>query len=303
MIENPQPSAKKQREMAAAKYGTSHKEQLRQTIDRVLPGCKDYEDFLAKMRAEGYEIKEGKVLSFRTPGWDRFTRSNKLGVNYSREALRERSSNRGGHSDTAKKAIPYTGRNVNLLIDTAEKLGVSPRSIEQKIQVAKKLTSKVKGIVKEHDIGFKNALKLSRLSPEQQEEAAAQLAAGTIHSADEYRPIPKGAVPPPDEGEEAPPEAPAIASGAGCYPTIRDSVADLKNPDKDRSRTPDTFLASFSFFLQRFRQGVENYTSPEYAVVFPALTREQLEQLRQEVNSACAALHNLFHKMERKSRK
>ncbi len=187
--------------------------------------------------------------------------------------------------------------------DTAEKLGVSPRSIEQKIQVAKKLTSKVKGIVKEHDIGFKNALKLSRLSPEQQEEAAAQLAAGTIHSADEYRPIPKGAVPPPDEGEEAPPEAPAIASGAGCYPTIRDSVADLKNPDKDRSRTPDTFLASFSFFLQRFRQGVENYTSPEYAVVFPALTREQLEQLRQEVNSACAALHKLFHKMERKSRK
>ena len=122
VIENPQPSAKKQREMAAAKYGTSHKEQLRQTIDRVLPGCKDYEDFLAKMRAEGYEIKEGKVLSFRTPGWDRFTRSNKLGVNYSREALRERSSNRGGHSDTAKKAIPYTGRNVNLLIDIQAKM-------------------------------------------------------------------------------------------------------------------------------------------------------------------------------------
>ena len=122
VIENPQPSAKKQREMAAAKYGTSHKEQLRQTIDRVLPGCKDYEDFLAKMRAEGYEIKEGKVLSFRAPGWDRFTRSNKLGVNYSREALRERSSNRGGHSDTAKKAIPYTGRNVNLLIDIQAKM-------------------------------------------------------------------------------------------------------------------------------------------------------------------------------------
>ena len=49
------------------------------------------------MRAEGYEIKEGKKLSFHAPGWDRFTRSDKLGADYTREALRERSSNRGGH--------------------------------------------------------------------------------------------------------------------------------------------------------------------------------------------------------------
>ena len=74
------------------------------------------------MRAEGYEIKEGKVLSFCAPGWDRFTRSNKLGDNYSREALRERSSNRGGHPDTAEKAIPYTGRKINLLIDIQAKM-------------------------------------------------------------------------------------------------------------------------------------------------------------------------------------
>ena len=31
-------------------------------IDRVLPDCKSYEDFLARMRAEGDEIKEGKNL-------------------------------------------------------------------------------------------------------------------------------------------------------------------------------------------------------------------------------------------------
>ena len=79
VIESPKPSAKKQKELAAAKYGTSHKEQLRQTIDRVLSDCQGYDDFLAKMRAEGYEIKEGKTLSFRAPGWDRFTRSSKLG--------------------------------------------------------------------------------------------------------------------------------------------------------------------------------------------------------------------------------
>ena len=108
--------------MAAAKYGTSHKEQLRQTIDRVLSDCQDYDDFLAKMRAEGYEVKEGKLLSFRAPGWDRFTRSNKLGADYTREALRERSSHRGGRSAVAKKAVPHAGRKVNMLIDIQAKL-------------------------------------------------------------------------------------------------------------------------------------------------------------------------------------
>lgn len=122
VIENPKPSAKKQKEIAAAKYGTSHKEQLRQTIDRVLSDCQGYDDFLAKMRAEGYEVKEGKLLSFRAPGWDRFTRSNKLGADYSREALRERSSNRGGRSAAARKAVPHAGRKVNMLIDIQAKM-------------------------------------------------------------------------------------------------------------------------------------------------------------------------------------
>ena len=113
VIENPKPSAKKQKEIAAAKYGTSHKEQLRQTIDRVLSDCQGYDDFLAKMRAEGYEIKEGKLLSFRAPGWDRFTRSNKLGADYTREALRERSAHRGGRSAEAKRPFPtLAGRSI-----------------------------------------------------------------------------------------------------------------------------------------------------------------------------------------------
>ena len=108
--------------MAAAKYGTSHKEQLRQTIDRALSNCQGYDDFLAKMRADGYEIKEGKNLSFRAPGWDRFTRSSKLGSDYTREALRERSSPRRRHSGSEKKAIPHTGQEVNMLIDIQAKI-------------------------------------------------------------------------------------------------------------------------------------------------------------------------------------
>ena len=122
VIENPKPSAKKQKEMAAAKYGVSFKERLRQTIDRVLPECRGYDDFLAKMRAEGYEIKEGKTLSFRAPGQERFTRSNRLGADNTREALRERSTIRRGCSGAVKNSLPHTDRKVNMLIDIQAKL-------------------------------------------------------------------------------------------------------------------------------------------------------------------------------------
>ena len=122
VIENPKPSAKKQKEMAAAKYGVSFKERLRQTIDRVLPDCRGYDDFLAKMRAEGYEIKEGKFLSFRAPGQERFTRSNRLGADYTREALQGRSTIRRGRSAEPKKSLPHTGRKVNMLIDIQAKM-------------------------------------------------------------------------------------------------------------------------------------------------------------------------------------
>ena len=77
---------------------------------------------MTKMRDEGYEIKEGKGLSFRAPGWDRFTRSDKLGSDYTREALRERYAVRRGPSAGAKKPFQQDGRKVNLLIDIQAKM-------------------------------------------------------------------------------------------------------------------------------------------------------------------------------------
>ncbi len=57
VIENPKSRGQRYQEKAAAKRGRSFKECLRQNIDRALPGCRDFEEFLAKMRAEGYEVK------------------------------------------------------------------------------------------------------------------------------------------------------------------------------------------------------------------------------------------------------
>ena len=123
VIEQKQQHSKAPGEAAAIKHRFSWKEQLRQTIDRALSDCGSYEEFLAHMRAEGYEIKEGKQLSFRAPGQERFTRSFRLGDNYSREALRDRCGHRRGQSRAAEKANQQsTGRKINLLVDIRKKM-------------------------------------------------------------------------------------------------------------------------------------------------------------------------------------
>lgn len=72
--------------------------------------------------------------------------------------------------------------------DTADKLGVVPRTVERQIQTAKNLVPEAKEIIRDTDtkLSKKAAMKLSRLEPEQQKEAATLLAAKKIRSVDEY---------------------------------------------------------------------------------------------------------------------
>lgn len=114
--------AKSRGEMGAVMYGKSFKERLRNIIDAALPGCMDFEEFLARMRAEGYEIKRrGKSLEFRAPEQLRFTRSFRLGDEYTEAALRERIA--GPRQKPAmSKPRPSTGKKVNLLIDIQAKM-------------------------------------------------------------------------------------------------------------------------------------------------------------------------------------
>lgn len=123
VIEKKERNSKAPGEAAAIKYGVSFKEQLRQTIDHILPDCESYEEFLARMRHEGYEIKEGTNLSFRAPGQERFTRSYRLGDNYTRNALRSCFERRRGRSAEVKNPVRRDdGRKVNLLIDIQAKI-------------------------------------------------------------------------------------------------------------------------------------------------------------------------------------
>ena len=88
-----QPSRDKGKSYAewdAGRKGKSWKAKLKAAIDAVIPQAKDFDDFLRLMAAQGYEIKQGKFISFRAPGQERFTRCKTLGENYTEEAITSR---------------------------------------------------------------------------------------------------------------------------------------------------------------------------------------------------------------------
>lgn len=212
--------------------------------------------------------------------------------------------------------------------DTAEKLGVVPRTIERQIQTAKNLTAETKEIIKKSDqkISKEAALKLSRLGPEQQKEAAALLAAKEIRTVDEYTakvksaqeaeipaqsnlpdrlPEPQYIEPVADKPVEAEPPAPAgdCPLQTGHAASLKDVVAELKDPDKDCSGTPDSFLAEYEAFTRKFHKEIGWYNDPYYDTVFPSVSPEQLASLRELTDSICLAAEELFHKVERTMKK
>ena len=100
------------KEYTEAKRGTSWKQKLKQTIDRIVITAKDYDDFLRLMQEAGYEIKTGKYISFRAEGQERFTRSKTIGENYTEERIKERIAGRTprrSQRQTTPKGISLIG--------------------------------------------------------------------------------------------------------------------------------------------------------------------------------------------------
>jgi len=115
VIANPQPSR--------GNYGTwlgedkppTVRGQLEGLIDTALGyGCKDFDSFLAAMKAAGAEVKRGKHLAFKIPNGKRFVRCDSLGDDYSEAAIMERIS---GKRIVALKAKAAASAKPNMLID------------------------------------------------------------------------------------------------------------------------------------------------------------------------------------------
>ena len=181
------------------------------------------------------------------------------------------------HDEVSRKMWPTPK---SFAQDTAEKLGVSKSTVEREIQTAKNLTPAAKEIIRNTDASItkKDALKLSRLEPEQQEDAATQLVAGEIGSIDEYKPY---------------------SVGNKVYRTFEESVADLKNPDKDGTCTPDMFLIALDGLIDNFHRDFAWYGEPECVAIFPQISEEQFVFVKKRVATVTAALEGLVAEMER----
>lgn len=101
------------KEYTEAKKGTSWKQKLKQTIDRLVITAKDYDEFLKLMQEAGYEIKTGKYISFRAEGQERFTRAKTIGENYTEERIKERIQGR----NPRKRRMQNERKGISLIID------------------------------------------------------------------------------------------------------------------------------------------------------------------------------------------
>ena len=120
------------KEYTEAKRGTSWKQKLKQTIDRLVITAKDYDDFLRLMQEAGYEIKPGKYISFRAEGQERFTRSKTIGENYTEERIKERIAGRTPRRNR-RQTVP---KGISLIGDIQERIRlIDSRGYEYKAKL------------------------------------------------------------------------------------------------------------------------------------------------------------------------
>ena len=121
------------KEYTEAKRGTSWKQKLKQTIDRLVITAKDYDDFLRLMQEAGYEIKTGKYISFRAEAQERFTRSKTIGENYTEERIKERIAGRTPRRNR-RQTVP---KGISLIGDIQERIRlIDSKGYEYKAKLA-----------------------------------------------------------------------------------------------------------------------------------------------------------------------
>ncbi len=167
--------------------------------------------------------------------------------------------------------------------DTADKLGVSSRTVERTVQMMNGLTQDTREVFRcypKYKLSQSNAMKLSRMEPGRQKTAAILLASGQIQSLDEYQPV-------------------CVASGDTDSARkekmeFLEGIANLKDPTKDCGKTPENFVAEYAAFLEGFQRSIETFRMQNFTQVFPDLSQELLHTLRCLTDSCCKTLEDYY---------
>ena len=157
--------------------------------------------------------------------------------------------------------------------DTAEKTGMSKRTVSRLLQIANNMTQDAKRIVQASDIPQDTALKISRLPSDQQAEAASLLAAWTVQSVAQYRQERRNRImaarpfltdePPEDTRTEA-----------------------EKNQQKKESL--DSLVREFSQFIGQYLDRMKMYQG--YADTFAEMSQTQISQVWDSVAAVSMAI-------------
>jgi hypothetical protein len=93
---------------------------LRRKVDELLPCCATFEDFISKLKAEGFEVVENrKHTTVRAPDWSKPIRFDTLGGEYTEAAIRSRL---GKVKIIAASGDSGTHNRVSILIDIQAKI-------------------------------------------------------------------------------------------------------------------------------------------------------------------------------------
>ena len=152
----------------------------------------------------------------------------------------------------------------SFLDDTAEKLGVHRSAVARMVQIAENMTPEAQEILKNTKVGNGTLLAISRMTPEQQTEAATLLAEGKIKSVKEYQATP---------------------------------------PDVETDGTEDDgedifeFLIDFEKTTLNMRKEMENFNKRRYQLVMPFITPEELSDMEKQADAVHAALKGFIEQV------
>ncbi|MBE6081380.1 relaxase [Acidilutibacter cellobiosedens] len=122
IVENPKRGKNHYGKWLGDKKPVSHSEKLRLAIDETLrKKPADFDTFLSEMKLEGYEIKTGMHISFKSENQKKFIRLRSLGSGYSEEEIKAVIDGNKPFVNR-KRATEKSQSHVNLLVDIQAKL-------------------------------------------------------------------------------------------------------------------------------------------------------------------------------------
>ena len=124
IVENPKPHGKSYNKWLGTQAKPSHRELLRQAIDRAMErGPEDLEALLKLLQEAGFSAKRrGKDIAFRAPGWKNVVCLKTLGDGYGEADLCAALTGKHKHVPARRAAPAPAVPKVNLLVDIQAKL-------------------------------------------------------------------------------------------------------------------------------------------------------------------------------------